>query len=154
MPSAVYICNSKLATIGSDNDLSPGRRQAIIWTIAGILLPGPLGMNFNEIFIEIYIFSFSRKSKNSSRNWRSFCRDLSMLPSVLIFPIAHPNSDILLYLQTRTNAAHRHVQPGDTWVQSEWNSLEWWKSTRRYFGHQCQESPRFRDIRLWWTRLV
>ena len=31
------------AIIGSDNGLSPGRRQAIIWTNAGILLIGSLG---------------------------------------------------------------------------------------------------------------
>ena len=33
-------CVSKLTIIGSDNGLSPGRRQAIIWTNAGILLIG------------------------------------------------------------------------------------------------------------------
>ena len=35
-----HICVNKLAIIGSDNGLglSPGRRQAIIWTNAGILL--------------------------------------------------------------------------------------------------------------------
>ena len=48
-----HICVSKLTTIGSDNGLSPGRRQAIIWTNAGILLIGPLGTNFSEILIEI-----------------------------------------------------------------------------------------------------
>ena len=37
-----HICVSKLTIIGSDNGLSPGRRQAIIWT-NGILLIGPLG---------------------------------------------------------------------------------------------------------------
>ena len=31
----------KLTIIGSDNGLSPDRRQAIIWTKAGILLIGP-----------------------------------------------------------------------------------------------------------------
>ena len=35
------ICVGKLSIIGSDNGLSPGRRQAIIWTNAGILLIGP-----------------------------------------------------------------------------------------------------------------
>ena len=40
--------------IGSDNDLAPGRRQAIIWTNAGILWIRPLGTNFSEILIEIY----------------------------------------------------------------------------------------------------
>ena len=44
-----HICVVKLTIIGSDNGLSPGRRQAIIWTNAGILLIGPLGTNFSEI---------------------------------------------------------------------------------------------------------
>ena len=48
-----HICVSKLAIIGSDNGSSPDRRQAIIWTNAGILLIGPLGTNFSEIIIEI-----------------------------------------------------------------------------------------------------
>ena len=43
---------------GSDNGLSPGGRQAIIWTNAGILLIGPLATNFSEIVIEIHTFSF------------------------------------------------------------------------------------------------
>ena len=40
-----HICVSKLTIIGSDNGLAPWRRQAIIWTNAGILLIGPLGTN-------------------------------------------------------------------------------------------------------------
>ena len=47
-----HICVSKLNIIGSDNGMSPGWRQAIIWTSAGILLMGPLGTN-NEILIFI-----------------------------------------------------------------------------------------------------
>ena len=47
-----HIYVSKLTIIASDNGLSPGRRQAIIWTNAGILLIGPLGLNFSEILIE------------------------------------------------------------------------------------------------------
>ena len=35
---ATHICVSKLTIIGSDNGLSPGRRRAIIWTSAGILI--------------------------------------------------------------------------------------------------------------------
>ena len=49
-----HICVGKLTIIGSDNGLSPGRRQAIIWTNAGILLISPQGRNFNEILIEIW----------------------------------------------------------------------------------------------------
>ena len=48
-----HICVNKLTIIGSDNGLSPGRRQVIIWTNAEILLIGPLGTNFSEISIEI-----------------------------------------------------------------------------------------------------
>ena len=51
-------CISKLIIIGSHYGLLPSRRQAIIWTSAGILLIGPLGTNFSEIVIEIYIFLF------------------------------------------------------------------------------------------------
>ena len=40
---------SKLTIIGSDNGLSPDRRQAIIWNNAGLLLIRPLGTFFNEI---------------------------------------------------------------------------------------------------------
>ena len=55
-----HICARKLTIIGSDNGLSPGRRQAIIWTNAGILLSGPLGTNFSEILIEIQTFSLKK----------------------------------------------------------------------------------------------
>ena len=55
-----HICVGKQSIIGSDNGLSPGGRQAIIWTIAGILLIGPLGTNFSEILIEIHTFSFKK----------------------------------------------------------------------------------------------
>ena len=51
-------------TIGSDNGLSPGRRKAIIWTNAGILLIGLLGTNFSEISIESYIFSLKNAFEN------------------------------------------------------------------------------------------
>ena len=52
-----HICIGKLSIIGSDNGLSPGRRQTIIRTNAGILLIGPTETNFSEILIEIQIFS-------------------------------------------------------------------------------------------------
>ena len=56
----MHICVSKLTIIDSDNGLSPGRRQAIIWTDAGILLIGSLGTNFSEILINIYTFSIRK----------------------------------------------------------------------------------------------
>ena len=55
-----HICVGKLTIIDSDNGLSPGWRQAIIWTNAKILLIGSLGTNFNEILIEIDIFLFKK----------------------------------------------------------------------------------------------
>ena len=55
-----HICISKQTIIGSDNGLSPGWHQAIIWTNAGILLIGPLTTKFNEILIKIHTFSFKK----------------------------------------------------------------------------------------------
>ena len=64
----------KLTIIGSDNGLSPERRQAIIWTNGGILSIGPSGTNFNEISIKIHIFSFKKMPmKMSSAKRRLFC---------------------------------------------------------------------------------
>ena len=75
-----HIYVSKLTIIGSDNALSPGRRQAIIWTNAGILLIGPLGTNFSEIYLEILTFSLTKmRLKVSSAKWRPFCLGLNVL---------------------------------------------------------------------------
>ena len=73
-------CISKLTMIGSDNGLSPGRRKAIFWTNAWILLTGPLGTNFSEILIEILTFSSKKMClKVSSVKWRPFCLCLNVL---------------------------------------------------------------------------
>ena len=75
-----HICVGKLTIIGSYNGLSPGRRRAIIWNNAGILLIGRLGTNFNEILIGIHTFSFKKMhSKMSSVKWRPFCLGLNVL---------------------------------------------------------------------------
>ena len=72
--------------IGSDNGLSPDRRQAINWTNAGILLIGRLGTNVSKILIEIHISSFKKMHlKMSSRKWRPFWIGLNMLRRHLIF---------------------------------------------------------------------
>ena len=55
-----HICVSKLTIIGSDNGLSPGRCQAIIWTNAGILLIRTLWTNFSENLSKIHTFSFKK----------------------------------------------------------------------------------------------
>ena len=79
----IYISN--LTIIGSDNGLSPGWHQAIIWTSAEILLNGPLGTNFNEILIEIYTFSFKKiYLKMSPGKWQPFCLGLNELTHWLL----------------------------------------------------------------------
>ena len=71
-----HICISKLTGIVSYNGLSPGRRQAIIWTNAGIWLIEPLGTNFSEILIEIfYQMSWTHNfAKTIIDRWFRHCR--------------------------------------------------------------------------------
>ena len=86
-----HICVIKLTIIGSDNGLSPGRRQAIIWTNAGILLIGPLGTNFIDILIGIQTFSFKKMHlKMSSAKWRPFCLGLNVLNQIT-YPFRGPH---------------------------------------------------------------
>ena len=75
----MHICVNKLAIIGSDNGLSPGRRQAIIWTNATILLIGPSGTNLSETLIAICTFSFKKMHLKMSGKWRPFCLGLKVL---------------------------------------------------------------------------
>ena len=76
----MHICVGKLINIGSYNGLSPGRRQAIIWTNAGILLIRTLGTNFSEILNEIHAFSFKKMHlKMSSAKLRPLCLGLNVL---------------------------------------------------------------------------
>ena len=102
-----HICVSKLTIIGSDNGLSPGWRQAIIWTNAGILLIRTLGTNFSEILGEIHSFSFSKMPlKMSSAKWRLFGLGLdelnlwwgllSQFVCFIILPVFHGHSGYLL----------------------------------------------------------
>ena len=58
--SEAYMRHWNLTIIGSDNGLSPGRHQAIIWTNGGILLIGPLGTHFNELLIKVQYFHSSK----------------------------------------------------------------------------------------------
>ena len=90
-----HICVGELTIIGSDNGLSPERRQAIIWTNAGILLIEPLGTNFSEILIGIQIFSFKKmRLKMSSAKWRPFCLGLNVLTRIMACISHHINGFI------------------------------------------------------------
>ena len=76
----MHTCVGKLTSIGADNGLSPGRRQAIIWTNAGLLLIGPLRTNFSEILMEFLAFSFRKmRLKVLSAKRRPFCLGLNVL---------------------------------------------------------------------------
>ena len=75
-----HICISKLTIIGSDNDLSSGRRQVIILTNAGLLSIGTFRTNFSEILSEICAFSLNKLHlKMSSAKWRPLCFGLNVL---------------------------------------------------------------------------
>ena len=75
-----HICISKLSILSSDNGLSPGRRKAIIWTNAWILLFRTLGTNFSEILIKINIFSLKKMYlKMSSGRQQPSCLSLNVL---------------------------------------------------------------------------
>ena len=55
-----HLCVGNVTIINSDNGLSSGWYQAIIWTIAGIMLIGCLGTKFSEILIEICTYSLKK----------------------------------------------------------------------------------------------
>ena len=75
-----HICVGKLIIIGSDNGLSLGRRQAIIWTNAWLLLIQTLGTNFSEILGKIHTLSFKKKHlKLLSAKWRQIFLGLNVL---------------------------------------------------------------------------
>ena len=97
-----HICVSKLTTIGSDNGLSPGRRQATIWTNAGILLIGTLETNFSEILIECHSFSFKKMHmKMSSGKWRPSRLGLNVLSTKCFHvTMSQCHCDISLYRKT------------------------------------------------------
>ena len=93
-----HLCDSKLTIIGSDNGLSPERRQAIIWTNAGLLLIGPLGTNFSEILIKILTFSFKKmRLKVSSAKRRPFCLGLNVL---MAWCTTEPESVMIQFINT------------------------------------------------------
>ena len=56
-----HVCVSKLTIIGSDNDLSPERHQAIIWISAGILL---IEQTSVESQSEFYYFHYTKCIEN------------------------------------------------------------------------------------------
>ena len=74
-----HICVSKPPIICSNNVLSPGRRQAIFWTNAGVLLIGPLRTNSSEILIQENTF------ENVIWKWRPFFLGLNVVKKFGIY---------------------------------------------------------------------
>ena len=78
-----HLCVGKLIIIGSDNGLSPDRRQAIIWTNAGSLSIGPLRTYFSENVIKIEQFSLKKMHvKMSSTRWSPSCLGLKLIREI------------------------------------------------------------------------
>ena len=76
----MHIFVSKIVIVGSDNGLSPCRRQAIIWTKAWILWIWPSGTNLSDILIENITFSFTKVYLTmSSAKWLPLCFGLNVL---------------------------------------------------------------------------
>ena len=94
-----HTCIGKLAIIGSDNGLSPVRRQAIDWTNAKILFIEPLVTHVNEILIEILSFSFTKKHlKVSSAKWRPLCLCLNVLNVFLAMTVARSSAWMIVLM--------------------------------------------------------
>ena len=83
----------KLTITGLDNGLSPGRRKAIIWTSAGILLIGQLGTNISQILIGIQTLLFKNMHlKMSSPKWSAFSLGLGVLISKVRTSVTSPRT--------------------------------------------------------------
>ena len=120
-----HICVGNLTIIGSDNGLSPGRRQAIIWTNAWILLIGPSATNFSEILIEILTFSFKKmRLKVSSGKWGPFCLGLNVSSHTLLVK-GEPGLQQLWYWQYKLGSSL-------TSVKNDFNYLSHNKEWRNY----------------------
>ena len=121
------MCVGNLTIIDSDNGLSPGRRQAIIWTNAGILLIGPLGTNPSEIVSGIQTFSFKKMHfKVSSAKWRPFCLGLDVL-------IEHIFS--LLILTFHATLWQKAYIPSSMGVSGANARLSYWYTFHQHWSH-------------------
>ena len=121
-----HICVSYFTIIGSDNGLSPGRRQAIIWTNAGILLIDPLETNFSENLIGIHTFSFNKiHLKMSSGKCRPFVWP-QCVKTVQVFMeynvCSHHRQQ--WEQQNPVGSAHRTWTWMGAWITSHYSSLE------------------------------
>ena len=118
-----HICVGILTIIVSDNGLSPGRRQAIIWTNDGILLIGPWGTNFSEILIGIHTFSFKKihlKLSNTKVTFNSQTERFGEVTATNSAYAAHPmtilpSTVLILFSVCITNQRKCTVRTQDRW---------------------------------------
>ena len=108
----MHICISKLTIISSDYGLSPGRRQAIIWTNAGILSICTLGTNSSEILSKV-------------------CLGFNVLRLPTGLPLAH--EDHPWSARAPPHCAHSH--PLGCWKPTYWKQ-------QRTFIRTCHHSLR------------
>ena len=102
--SLTHLCLGKLTNISSDNGLSPGRRQAFLWTNTGLLAIGPLWTHFSEFSIKIQRFSLQKMHVQiSSAKWRPTCLGLNVLKynCVLLQQIVRESSSSSLEARDR-----------------------------------------------------
>ena len=138
-----HICVSKLTIISSENCLSPGRRQAIIWTNAGILLMGPLGTNFSEILVGIETF-FVQKNALESVN----CVIASILSRPQWFNISWSRQSLKFPLELQHHCETPAMIPlpqRSLWHNKHWTvALCWFSPVYAGTRKTLMESPLFK----------
>ena len=142
----MHICIGNLTIIGSDNGLSPGRRQAIIWANDGILLIRSLETNYSEILSKIHTFSFKKMLlKTLSAKWQPSCLGLNELTFVHIMASRYLNQRCLIFktICTYTN-------------QLQWN-FDWHSNNffpKNTFENVCTTASIFFKTQWQWTPCV
>ena len=120
-----HICVGKLIIIGSDDGLSPDRRQAIIWTNAELLSAGPLRTYFSENLIEMQQFSLKKMHvKMSSAKWRLSCLGLNGLIQWRFNEIAIENKSWMsYYIPQKSGRTIIYVHTVIGWMYPTWSYL-------------------------------
>ena len=141
-----HFCVSKLTIIDSDNGLSPERRQAIIWTNAGILSIGTLETNLSEILSEIHTFSFKKMHlKTSSGKRRPSCLGLNVLiiMGLQCIPVTYLSLHQYQAVLVGISASIWMWQKTGWWtlITTTWTPPEWGCSCLRSALQRWHQSP-------------
>ena len=110
--------SANYAIIGSDNGLSPLRRQAIIWTSAGLPMIRLLGTNFSAVLIEIQTFSLKKmRLKMPSAQCCPFCLGLDVFLTRFVSQVIWDIWNILVTVESVRSL----LMP---WHHSWWRQME------------------------------